>query len=109
MTEPHFYSQIFTQMRQWINPTDRRHLQGFSEAVSSILQAESGCPSHWLPYLSHCNCNARNHLQRLHDFLQNPAITAARYYEPLVQHILQAWAGQSMTLGDSHQRDYRIE
>ena len=82
MTEPHLYSQMFTQMRQWINPTDRRHLQGFSEAVSRILQAESGCPSHLLPYLSHRNCNARNHLQRLHDFLQNPAITAARYYEP---------------------------
>ena len=98
MTEPHLYSQMFTQMRQWINLKDRRHLQGFSEAVSSILQAESGCPSHWLPYLSHRNCNARSHLQRLHDFLRNPAITAAQYYEPLVQHLLKAWVGQSMTL-----------
>lgn len=35
-------------MRQWISPIGRRHFQGFSEAVSSILQAESSYPSHWL-------------------------------------------------------------
>ena len=98
MPAPHLYSQMFTQMRQWITPTDQRHLQGYAEAVSAILQSESGCPSHWLPYLSHRSCNARSHLERLQYLLQNPAITAAQYYEPLVKQLLKAWRGQSMTL-----------
>jgi hypothetical protein len=95
---PQLYRQLLTQLRQWIHPTDQRHLQGFAEAVSGILQSESGCPSHWLPYLSHRDCTARSHLERLNYLLHNPAIDAATYYEPLLQHLLQAWAGQAMTL-----------
>jgi hypothetical protein len=98
MTAPQLYVQMFTQLRQWISPADRRHLQGVAEAVSGILQSESGCPSHWLPYLSHRDCNARSHLQRLHYLLQNPAIDAATYHQPLLQHLLQAWTGGAMTL-----------
>ena len=95
---PHLYGQMLTQLRQWIRPQDCRHLQGYAEAVSGILQSESGCPSHWLPYLSHRGCSARSHLERLHYFLYNPAIVAAVYYEPLLQRLLQAWAGEAMTL-----------
>jgi hypothetical protein len=95
---PQLYSQMLTQLRQWIRPTDQRHLQGFAEAVSGILQSESGCPSHWLPYLSHRDSSARSHLERLNYFLRNPEIDPATYYEPMLQHLLQAWAGQAMTL-----------
>ena len=95
---PHLYRQMLTQLRQWIRPADQRHLQGYAEAVSGILQSESGCPSHWLPYLSHRECNARSHLERLHYLLRNPAIDAATYYEPLLKHLLQAWRGAAMTL-----------
>jgi hypothetical protein len=95
---PQLYSQMLTQLRQWIHPTDQRHLQGFAEAVSGILQSESGCPSHWLPYLSHRDWSARSHLERLNYFLRNPEIDPATYYEPMLQHLLQAWAGQAMTL-----------
>jgi hypothetical protein len=37
MTAPQLYVQMFEQLRQWICPTDRRHLQGVAEAVSGIL------------------------------------------------------------------------
>jgi hypothetical protein len=85
MTAPQLYVQMFEQLRQWICPADRRHLQGVAEAVSGILPSESGCPSHWLPYLSHRDCHARSHLQRLHDLLLHPAIDAATYDQPLLQ------------------------
>jgi hypothetical protein len=81
------YRQMLTQLRQWIRPMDQRHLQGFADAVSGILQSESGCQSHWLLYfLSHRDCSARSHLERLNYFLRNPEIDAATYYEPLLQH-----------------------
>jgi hypothetical protein len=95
---PQLYRQLITQLRQWICPKDDRHLQGFAEAVSGILQSGSGCPSRWLPYLSHRDCSARSHLERLNYLLRNPAIDAATYYDPLLQHLLQAWSGQAMTL-----------
>jgi len=82
MTTAHLYSQnsqMFTQMSQWIAPIDRRHLQGYAEAVSAILQSGSGCPSHGLPYLSHRDCQARSHLERLHYFLHNQSITAETF------------------------------
>jgi Transposase DDE domain len=98
MTTAHLYRQMFTQMRQWIDPMDRRHLQGYAEAVSAILQSGSGCPSHWLPYLSHRDCHARSHLERLHYFLRNPSITAETFYVPILQQLLKSWSGQAMTL-----------
>ena len=98
MPSPHLYRQLSEQFRQWITPQDQRHLQGFSEAVSAILQSESGCPSHWLPYLSHRDCNARSHLERLHYFLQNPAINAVDYSVPLLRELLQHWTGATLQL-----------
>jgi hypothetical protein len=98
MQPPHLYSQMLPQFRQWIQPIDRRHLQGYAEMVSAILQSESGCPSHWLPYLSHRDCTARSHLERIQYFLQNPAINAETYYVPLLQHLLQNWQQGTMTL-----------
>jgi hypothetical protein len=46
---PHLYLQLQQQLRQWINPKDKRHLQGFAESVAAILQSGSASLSHWLP------------------------------------------------------------
>jgi hypothetical protein len=37
-------------------------------------------------------------LERLSYFLHNPSIAVDRFYVPLVQHFLQSWAGEAMTL-----------
>ena len=50
---PHLYLQLQEQLRQWLKPKDKRHLQGFAEAVAAILQSGRASLSHWLPYLSH--------------------------------------------------------
>jgi hypothetical protein len=49
MPTPHLHRQLSQQLRQWIVPEDRRHLEGFGEIVSAILQSQSACLSHWLP------------------------------------------------------------
>lgn len=98
MTTPQLHRQLFEQLRQWIIPSDRRHLQGYAEIVGAILQSQSGCLSHWLPYLSHRDCQARSHLERLSYFIHNRAIDAETFYAPVVRHLLQAWQGQAMTL-----------
>jgi len=98
MTTPQLHRQLFEQLRQWITPEDRRHLQGCAEIVGAILQSQSACLSHWLPYLSHRNCQARSHLERLSYFVHNRAITAETFYAPVVKHLLQNWVGQAMTL-----------
>ena len=36
MPVPHLYLQLQEQLRQWIKPKDKRHLQGFAEAVAAI-------------------------------------------------------------------------
>lgn len=98
MTTPQLHRQLFEQLRQWIVPEDSRHLQGYAEIVVAILQSQSACLSHWLPYLSHRNCQARSHLERLSYFIHNQAIKAETFSAPIVQHLLQDWAGQAMTL-----------
>jgi len=64
MSIPQLHRQLFEQLRQWIVPEDRRHLQGCAEIVGAILQSQSACLSHWLPYLSHRDCQARSHLEQ---------------------------------------------
>jgi hypothetical protein len=98
MQIPHLYLQLQQQMSQWIKPKDKRHLQGFSEAVAAILQSKSACLSHWLPYLSHRNCKARSQMERLNYFVHNPQIIAETFYNPLLKHFLQAFAGESLEL-----------
>jgi hypothetical protein len=98
MTQPQLHRQLFKQLRQWIVPEDSRHLQGYAEIVGAILQSQSACLSHWLPYLSHRNCQARSHLERLSYFIHNQAIRAETFYAPVLQHLLQDWVGQAMTL-----------
>ena len=83
MSMPLLYGQLYTQLSQWINPKDKRHLRAYAENIAAILQSKSGCLSHWLSYLSHRGCQARSHMQRLHYFVHNPNITAEILYEPL--------------------------
>ena len=76
MQMPHLYLQLQQQLRQWIKPKDKRHLQGFAESVAAILQSGSASLSHWLPYLSHRECQARSQMERLSYFVHNPHIIA---------------------------------
>ncbi len=98
MTTTPLYRQLLNQLSQWVVPKDRRHLQGYVEILGAILQSGSACVSHWLPYLSHRDCQARSHLERLSYFMGNPAIQAAQFYAPVLRHFLRAWTGQSMLL-----------
>jgi hypothetical protein len=98
MQIPHLYLQLQQQMRQWIKPKDKRHLQGFAEAVAAILQSGSASLSHWLPYLRHRDCKARSQMERLNYFVHNPHISAETFYNPLLKHFLQAFAGASLEL-----------
>ncbi|MBE9009125.1 transposase [Pseudanabaenaceae cyanobacterium LEGE 13415] len=98
MQLPHLYRELIDQFRQWIQPRDQRHLEGVSEAVAAILQSQSACIHHWLPYLSHRGCTARSHHARLNYLLTNPQINAETFYVPFLQHLLQAFIGEDMLL-----------
>jgi hypothetical protein len=98
MSTPLLYRQLATQLSQWITPKDKRHLQGFAENIAAIVQSQSGCLSHWLSYLSHRQCKARSHLERLSYFIHNPQISAETFYAPLVENFLKAWTGMAITL-----------
>jgi hypothetical protein len=95
---PTFIVNCKLNSRQWICPQDQRHLQVFCENVAAILQAQSACLSHWLPDLSHRDCKARSHMERLNYFVHNPKINAETFYFPLLQQVLSAWEGMAMTL-----------
>lgn len=92
------YRQLQDQLRQWITLKDQRHLQGFAEMIAAILQSEDACLGEWLPYLSHRDCKARAHMERLSDFVHNQQINAERFYNPLLHHALQAFAGEAVLL-----------
>jgi hypothetical protein len=98
METPLLYRQLQDQLRQWVQPKDRRHLQGFAEILAAILQSGSACLGHWIPYLSHRGCQARAHLERLSYFLHNQQITAEQFYEPMLRHVLAAFAGETVLL-----------
>ncbi len=98
MSMPLLHTQLKTQLSQWITPQDKRHLACFAENVAAILQAQSACLSRWLTYLSHRDCQARSHLERLSYFVHNPKITAEIFYAPLVRQFLKAWSGTSVIL-----------
>jgi len=98
MSIPQLYRQLQAQLRQWIVPKDQRHLHGFCENVAAILQAQSACLSHWLPYLSHRDCQARSHMERLNYFVHNAHINDETFYVPLLKQFLRAWEGMAMLL-----------
>ena len=98
METPLLYRQLQDQLSQWVQPKDTRHLQGFAEIVAAILQSGEACLGRWIPYLSHRDCQARAHMGRLSYFLHNEQITAERYYEPMLHHLLSAFAGEAILL-----------
>lgn len=98
METPLLYRQLQDQLRQWVQPKDQRHLQVFSEILAAILQSGSAVLGKWIPYLSHRNCQARAHLERLSYFLHNQQIRAEQFYEPMLRHVLAAFTGQSVLL-----------
>jgi hypothetical protein len=98
MATPQLYSQLLNQLSQWIVPKDLRHLKNCAEIVAAILESESACLAHWIPYLSHRDCQARSHMERLSYFMHNPAISDEVLYEPLVKQFLQEWTGQELIL-----------
>ena len=98
METPLLYRQLQDQLSQWVQPKDQRHLQGFVEIVAAVLPSGEACLGRWIPDLSHRNCGARAHMGRLSYFLHNPQITAERYYEPILGHLLSTFAGEAMLL-----------
>jgi hypothetical protein len=98
METPLLYRQLQVQLSQWVQPKDQRHLQGFAEIVAAVLQSGEACLGRWIPYLSHRDCGARAHMERLSYFLHNPQITAERYYEPILRQALSAFAGEAILL-----------
>jgi hypothetical protein len=98
MAIPLLYRQLQDQLRQWVQPKDQRHLQGFAEILAAILQSGSACLGKRLPYLSHRDCQARAHLERLSYFLHNQQISAERFYVPLLRYVLAAFAGEPVLL-----------
>lgn len=98
METPLLYRQLQQQLRQWVQPKDQRHLQGFSEIVAAILQSQSACFGEWITYLRHRDCQARAHMERLSYFVHNEQITAQRFYEPILHYVLPAFASESVLL-----------
>jgi Transposase DDE domain len=98
MAMPQLYRQLLEQLGQWLVPKDFRHLKNCAEIVAAILESESACSAHWIPYLSHRNCQARSHMERLSYFMNNPAINEQVFYEPLLAQFLQEWAERELIL-----------
>ena len=98
MATPQLYSQLLQQLGQWIIPKDLRHLKNCAEIVAAILESESACLAHWIPYLSHRDCQARSHMERLSYFMNNPAISDEVLYVPLLRQFLQEWTRQELIL-----------
>ncbi len=66
--------------------------------MAAVLQSGEACLGRWIPYLSHRDCGARAHRERLSYFLHNPQITAEWYYEPILRQALSAFAGEAILL-----------
>jgi Transposase DDE domain len=98
MATPQLYRQLLEQLGQWLVPKDFRHLKNCAEIVAAILESESACLAHWIPYLSHRHCQARSHMERLSYFMNNPAISEQVFYEPLLAQFLQEWTEQELIL-----------
>jgi hypothetical protein len=79
-------------------PKDQRHLKNCAKIVAAILQSESACLAHWIPYLTHRGCQAHAQMQRLSYFIHNPAICQKNFHLSLVKRFLQDWKGQELLL-----------
>jgi hypothetical protein len=98
MPTSYLHLQLLEQLRQWIVPSDQRHLKVFAEIMAAMLQSQSACLSRWIPLLGHRDCSARSHLERLSYFVHNPRIMAQTFYVPLLKHFLATFAGLPLEL-----------
>jgi hypothetical protein len=98
MPTPYLHLQLHEQLRQWIVPSDQRHLKVFAEIMAAMLQSQSACLSRWIPLLGHRDCSARSHMERLSYFVHNPRIVAQTFYVPLLKHFLATFAGLPLEL-----------
>lgn len=98
MSTPLLHRQLHNQLSQLIQPEDKRHLAVFSENVAAIVLSGSGCLSRWIQFLSHRDCQARSHMERLSYFVNNAKITPERFYHPLLRQFLSAWEGMDVLL-----------
>jgi Transposase DDE domain len=98
MSTPQLYRQLLDQLSQWITPKDHRHLKNCAEIVAAILQSESACLAHWIPFLTHRDCQARAQMERLSYFMHNPSICQEIFYRPLIKYFLQEWKEKEMLL-----------
>jgi hypothetical protein len=89
MATPQLDRQLLEQLGQWIIPKDLRHLKNCAEIVAAILESESACAAHWIPDLSHRECQARSHMERISYFMNNPAINARVLYAPLIKQFFK--------------------
>lgn len=92
------YRQLLEQFCQGLPAKDKRHLENFSERVAGIVLSGSACLTHWIPFLSHRECQARAHLARLQYFLNNPRVDVREYYETLLKRSLSEWSGEALSL-----------
>ena len=95
---PQLYRQLLEQLGQWIIPKDLRHLTNCAEIVAAILSTVCASLAHWIPYLSHRDCQARSHLARLSYYLHNPQINQELFYSPLIKQFLARWSGEELIL-----------
>lgn len=98
MSTPLLYRQLQEQLSQFIQPKDKRHLSVFSENVAAILLSGSSCLGRWIKFLSHRDCQARSHMERLSYFVNNPKITPETFYHPVLRQFLAAWEGMDLLL-----------
>jgi hypothetical protein len=98
MATPQLHRQLLEQLSQWIIPEDLRHLKNCAEIVAAILESESACAAHWIPYLSHRECQARSHMERLSYFMNNPAINDEVLYVPLLKQFLKELTDTPLSL-----------
>lgn len=98
MSTPLLYRQLQEQLSQFIHPKDKRHLAVFSENVAAILLSGSSCLGRWIKFLSHRDCQARSHMERLSYVVNNPKITPETFYYPVLRQFLSAWEGMDVLL-----------
>jgi len=92
------YNQIFQQLRQYSQASDRRHLKVLAWMCTALLLGQSLTLSKWEPYVQSSAKQAQSYERRWRRFLENPAILIEKLYLPLVLAALSTWHGSRLYL-----------